>query len=206
VKVLTVRHAVTGYNSDGRLQGSLDVPLGPGGLEQAEKVADALVAAYGTDLTVVTSPLARSSQTADAVARRAGTVAIADERITQRPYGVWEGHTWDEVRAEWPVEYKRRREGYDPAIPGWGASDEVADRVAAAIRERSAQCSEDDVLVLVSHGSAIMLGVARMFGLPLTPSRLGHLPHGAWNELTAGAGVGWRLTRYCVEGRSAETA
>jgi len=198
VRVVAVRHARTGFNSEGRLQGSLDVPLGPDGLAQAELVAEAVVAAYGPRLTVVTSPLARASQTADAIARLAGTVAIADERVTQRAYGVWEGHTWDEVREQWPAEYARRHEGYDPDITGWGASDAVGARVAEALVERCGACGDDDVVVVVSHGSAIMLGVAQLLGLELVPSRLGHLPHGAWNELTLTENVGWRLTRYCV--------
>jgi len=200
VRVVAVRHARTGYNVEGRLQGSLDVPLGPEGLEQAELIAKALVAEYGTRLRVVTSPLARASQTADAIARLAGTVAVADERVTQRSYGAWEGLTWDDVREQWPAEYERRHDGYDPAIPGWGASDEVGARVASALVERCEACADDDVVVVVSHGSAIMLGVAHLMGMPLVPSRLGHLDHGSWNELTLTPEAGWRLTRYCVGG------
>jgi probable phosphoglycerate mutase len=111
---------------------------------------------------------------------------------------VWEGHTWDEVRESWPREYETRREGLDPAIPGWGQSEDVADRVAAGLRETAADAARTGVrtVVIVSHGSAIMLGVARLLGLPLTPSRLGHLPHGAWNEIRWHGGDDWRLRRY----------
>lgn len=200
MRLVTVRHALTGFNAERRLQGSLDVPLGPEGLAQATVVADALVSAYGTGLSVVTSPLARASQTADAIARLAGVAAVPDARLTQRPYGAWEGLTWDEVREQWPSEYERRHEGLDPAIPGWGASDEVGERVAAALASRAALAEPDDVLVAVSHGSAIMLGVAKLLGLRLVPSHLGHLPHGAWNELTWTPGGEWRLARYCVGG------
>lgn len=198
MKLVAVRHARTGYNAEGRLQGSLDVPLGAEGLAQAEDIAHALVAQYGPALTVITSPLARASQTADAVARLVGGVAVADARLTQRAYGAWEGLTWDDVQAEWPTEYERRRAGFDPAIPGWGASEDVADRVAAALREHAAAVPDDAVLVAVSHGSAIMLGVSRLLGLPLEPPRLGHLPHGAFNHLSWHQGADWRLVRYCV--------
>jgi probable phosphoglycerate mutase len=200
MRIVTVRHALTGYNAERRLQGSLDVPLGSDGRAQAVMVADALLTEYGTGLSVVTSPLSRASQTADAIAQLAGVAAIPDVRLTQRPYGAWEGLTWDEVREQWPAEYARRHEGLDPAIPGWGASDEVGERVAAALVTCAERAEADDVVVAVSHGSAIMLGVATLLGLPLVPSRLGHLPHGAWNELTWVRGGQWRLTRYCVGG------
>jgi len=199
--LVLVRHARTGYNTEGRLQGSLDVPLGEDGREQAERVAERVVREYGTSLAVATSPLLRSSQTADAVAALTGVgPAARDERFTQRPYGVWEGHTWDEVRERWPAEYAARRAGLDPAIPGWGQSDDVADRVAAGLGERAADAARKgvEITVIVSHGSAIMLGVSRLLDLPLTPSRLGHLPHGAWNEILWNGGDDWRLERYCV--------
>ena len=196
--LILLRHARTGYNDEGRLQGSLDVPLGADGIAQAAEVAKRVVAEYGTSLTVASSPLQRATGPADALAALASAVTRIDARFTQRPYGVWEGHTWAEVRESWPREYAARHAGLDPAIPGWGASEDVADRVAAGLRDAAADAARTgaQTVVIVSHGSAIMLGVARLLGLPLTPSRLGHLPHGAWNEIRWHGGDDWRLRRY----------
>ena len=196
--LILLRHARTDYNDEGRLQGSLDVPLGEDGIAQAAEVAARVVGEYGTALTVASSPLQRATGTADALAALASTVTRVDARFTQRPYGVWEGHTWAEVRESWPVEYAVRNEGLDPAIPGWGRSEDVADRVAAGLRDAAADAARTGAgtVVIVSHGSAIMLGVARLLGLPLTPSRLGNLPHGAWNEIRWHGGDDWRLRRY----------
>lgn len=208
INLVLLRHARTDYNDEGRLQGSLDVPLGEDGFAQAAEVAARVVGEYGTALTVASSPLQRATGTADALAALAGTSTIVDARFAQRAYGVWEGHTWDEVRAQWPEQYERRHQGLDPAIPGWGDSDEVADRVAAGLRELAAESARAGVetAVIVSHGSAIMLGLARLLGLPLTPSRLGYLPHGAWHELHWRGGDDWRLQRYGVGRRLVETA
>ena len=199
-RLVLLRHARTGYSSEGRLQGSLDVPLSDDGIAQAAEVAARVVGEYGTAVAVASSPLQRATGTADALAALASTLTRVDARFTQRPYGVWEGHTWAEVRDGWPVEYAARHAGLDPAIPGWGASEEVADRVAAGLRETAADAARTGVrtVVIVSHGSAIMLGVARLLGLPLMPSRLGHLPHGAWNEIRWHGGDDWRLRRYCA--------
>ena len=198
--LILLRHARTDYNEEGRLQGSLDVPLGEDGIVQSSEVAKRVVAEYGTALTVASSPLQRATGTADAVAALAGTVTRADARFAQRTYGAWEGHTWAEVREEWPREYERRRQGLDPVIPGWGQSEDVADRVAAGLRDVAAEAARTGArtVVIVSHGSAIMLGVSRLLGLPLVPSRLGYLPHGAWNEVRLHNGEQWRLRRYCA--------
>ena len=199
--LILLRHARTGHNTEGRLQGSLDVPLGEDGLAQAQQVAERVAGEYGKSVAVVTSPLKRSAQTADEVAALIGTgPAERDPRFTQRPYGAWEGYTWDEVRERWPEEYRRRCNGLDPAIPGWGQSEDVADRVAAGLRAWAAEAARAGVetTVIVSHGSAIMLGVSQLLSLPLTPSRLGHLPHGAWNEIRWNGDDDWRLERYRV--------
>jgi len=198
--LILLRHARTDFNTGGRLQGSLDVPLSEDGIAQAFEVAARVVGEYGTSLVVTSSPLQRATGTADALAALAATVTRVDARFTQRPYGVWEGHTWAEVRDGWPVEYAARHEGLEPAIPGWGASEDVADRVAAGLRDAAADAARTGVrtVVIVSHGSAIMLGVARLLRLPLTPSRLGHLPHGAWNEIRWHGGDDWRLKRYAA--------
>ncbi len=206
--LVLLRHARTGFNTEGRLQGSLDVPLSEDGIAQAAAVAKRVVGEYGISLAVASSPLQRATGTAVALAALAGTATLVDARFTQRPYGVWEGLTWDEVRASWPFEYARRHEGLDPAIPGWGQSEDVADRVAAGLRDAAADAARTGAptVVIVSHGSAIMLGLARLLGLPLTPSRLGYLPHGAWNEVRWEGGDDWRLKRYCAGVRSVETA
>ena len=198
--LVLLRHAPTGYNTEGRLQGSLDVPLSADGVEKAAQTAQRVVGEYGTSVTVVSSPLQRATGTADAVAALASTVTVVEPRFTQRPYGAWEGLTWDEVREGWPDESAVRHEGLDPMIAGWGMSQDVSHRVAAGLRETAADAARTGVetVVIVSHGSAIMLGVAGLLGLPLTPSRLGHLPHGAWNELLWQGGDEWRLARYCV--------
>lgn len=198
--LILLRHARTGYNTEGRLQGSLDVPLSEDGIAQAAEVAARVVGEYGTSLAVASSPLQRATGTADALAALAGTATVVDTRFTQRPYGVWEGLTWDEVRESWPREYERRHGGLDAAIPGWGQSEDVANRVAAGLRDAAADAARAGAptVVIVSHGSAIMLGLARLLRLPLTPSRLGHLQHGAWNEIRWQGGDDWRVKRYAA--------
>ena len=108
-RLVLLRHARTGFNSEGRLQGSLDVPLSEDGVAQAAEVAARVVGEYGVSVSVASSPLQRATGTADAVAALASTVTLVDARFTQRPYGAWEGHTWDEVRSQWPLEYAVRR-------------------------------------------------------------------------------------------------
>src|SRR5262245_31169680 len=89
-----LRHAVTGWNEQGRLQGLTDTPLSPAGCS----------AARGWRLPTpvdrwrrMSSPLRRARQTAELV-RPAAPVAI-DSRLREMSFGLWEGRSLVELRA-----------------------------------------------------------------------------------------------------------
>lgn len=188
-----MRHAATDYNVQRRLQGSLDIELGAAGQAQAHRAAQLVTATYGTNLRVVSSPLARARETAEAIAGVSGTQVHVDEAFTQRSYGVWEGLTQDQARLGWPQEYARREAGLEPRIDGWGASAEVAARVAAGMRR---WWDPDHPTVVVSHGGAIQLGVMAILGLELTSRILGTMTHGAWHAVSLGRSGTWHLDAF----------
>ncbi|WP_062388419.1 histidine phosphatase family protein [Demequina iriomotensis] len=190
--LVLMRHGRTAFNAEGRLQGSLDVPLGDQGRADARDAARALVGAYGIPDRIVTSPLLRAADTAAELSAVTGVPARPDSRLTQRSYGAWEGLTWDEVRERWPEGYERRMRGLDPEIAGWGEAPDVAARVAAGLVEA---CEGARLVVAVSHGSAIMLGSLALLGLDVRSQVLGKLPHAHWNVLEGMHGR-WSMVRY----------
>ncbi|WP_062517351.1 histidine phosphatase family protein [Demequina gelatinilytica] len=190
--LVLMRHGRTGFNAEGRLQGSLDVPLGDEGRADARAAAQALAREYGIPDRIVCSPLLRAADTAAELSAVTGVPAKPDARLTQRSYGAWEGLTWDEVRARWPEGYERRMRGLDPDIEGWGGAAEVAERVAEGL---IAACEGARMAVVVSHGSAIMLGSLALLGLDVHSQVLGKLPHAHWNVLEGGPGR-WSMVRY----------
>ncbi len=103
--LFTLRHGVTELNRDQRVSGqTLDVPLLPAGVHQAEAARDRFA---GTPVDVViSSPLARAIQTAEIVTgRRRETIEI-DPLCTERSFGLMEGLTRPEVASRFPeVEY-----------------------------------------------------------------------------------------------------
>jgi len=184
------RHARTEYNADGRLQGSLDVPLGEGGRAQAAGAARRLVDRYGSDLVIVSSPLSRALDTADELAALTGGDVAVDEGFAQRPYGAWEGLTWADVQARWPEQFAARKRGEDPDIPGWGVSADVAARVGAALRDH---WDPEAITVVVSHGSAIQLGLLDVLGLEPLSRVFGSVPHAAWHEVRRVESGAWHV-------------
>lgn len=191
--LVMMRHARTDYNIEKRLQGSLDIELGDLGQAQARAAAELVTTTYGRDVRVVSSPLARARATAQAVADVAGVEVAVDAAFTQRSYGVWEGLTEAEARVGWPEEFARRAAGLEPRIDGWGASANVAARVAAGMRQ---WWDPERPTVVVSHGGAIQLGVMAIFGLEPASRVLGKITHGAWHAVSQGASGAWHLEAF----------
>ncbi|MDN4478378.1 histidine phosphatase family protein [Demequina sp. SYSU T00039] len=198
--LVLLRHGQTEYNAEGRLQGSLDVPLGEHGRNQAAAAARAIVDGYGVPDRIVTSPLSRARDTAAAVGALVPVPVTVDRRLRQRSYGEWEGLTWDEVKLRWPRDYERRLRGEDPQIAGWDVAAEVSARVSEALAEA---CDGARLVVVVSHGSAIMLGSLALLGLDAHATTLGKLPHAHWNVLATAHG-GWSLARYGLSAAAAD--
>src|SRR5262245_23912777 len=112
-----IRHGETSWNAEGRLQGTLDVPLNELGRKQAVhagNILGELLVRDGRDkhtIPFVASPLGRARTTMDLVRKMLdlspGGYAI-DDRLREIGYGEWEGSTLPEVRAKDPELYARR--------------------------------------------------------------------------------------------------
>src|SRR5580700_9870667 len=100
---LLLRHGQTALSAERRFAGRGDIPLTDLGLEQAAAAAARLAQRGGIDL-VLTSPLRRAQQTAQAVADAAGAPLAVAEDLAETDFGSWEGMTFAEVMARWPDE------------------------------------------------------------------------------------------------------
>lgn len=152
-----VRHGETGLNRDGRLQGRVDSELSARGLEQVARLATRLSSWEIT--SVVSSPLARARQTAQAIAAVAGCEVEIDERLIELDYGEWDGLPLSEIPTT------RGRSWFaDPnfAPPGGESLAAVTARVAAFCAERLAG---DGHTIAVSHVSPIKAAVAWALGV-----------------------------------------
>ena len=83
------RHGQTAPNRDGLVLGRADPELTEEGHRQAALLAAAL---GGEPVTaILTSPLLRARQTAEAVGEACGVPVVVDERLVEIDWGAWEG-------------------------------------------------------------------------------------------------------------------
>jgi broad specificity phosphatase PhoE len=83
------RHGQTAPNRDGLVLGRADPELTEEGHRQAQRLAETLA---GEPVTaILTSPLLRARQTAEAVAAACGLPVTVDQRLVEIDWGTWEG-------------------------------------------------------------------------------------------------------------------
>ncbi len=154
-----VRHGESEFNSEGRVQGHLDVPLSELGRRQAAAVATAL-AAEPSEI-IFASPLRRARETADIIAQRLGLVIETDPRLKEINVGIFQGKRRDELPQLYPEEFARwKRDEPDFIIPG-GESRKELERRGLEAFEAIRRSSRREAIV-VAHGRLLIVTMRAM--------------------------------------------
>lgn len=188
------RHGRTAWNASGRVQGQTDVPLDDVGMAQAASAA-ARLASLRPD-RIVSSDLSRAFVTAQALAALSDLDVEIDPRLREMNFGVREGKTMAEAKADHPEEMRQWLAGEDIRMPGAETYADTAARVATAIEEAVDVTGADDTVVFVAHGAAIRVGICAFLGLPQEHWRtLGGFNNCCWAVLQQGR-YGWRIAEW----------
>jgi len=153
--LLLLRHGETKHTRAKRFSGSggLDPSLSEDGRAQAVAAAARLRQLGGVD-ALVTSPLARTRETADVVAAALGLDVRVDEGVAECAFGDWEGLTFAEVQEQDPAALERWLASTSVAPPGGESFDELSARVGRA-RDRLIARYPGQTVVVVTHVSPI---------------------------------------------------
>jgi len=189
VTLVVWRHGLTTYNAERRFQGQSDIPLNEVGRAQAAKAAPYLAALRPS--AIYSSDLSRASGTADALARLTGLPVRLDKDLRERSGGSWEGLTESEIAERYPAE----RATWTPPDGESGAV--VADRASAALERIADEMAGGSLAVVVGHGAALGLAIARLLGVPSEPRVLGPFGNCHWSVLSR-RGTRWRLLEHNV--------
>jgi probable phosphomutase (TIGR03848 family) len=117
---------------------------------------------------VVSSPLERCVQTADAVAAGRDLAVQTDDRLGEARYGDWTGRTIKELSKEplWQVVQQHPSAAVFPGDAGEGLAQTQA-RAVAAVRAWNATLGPGAVWLACSHGDVIKAILADALGLHL---------------------------------------
>lgn len=163
---MTIFHLVRHAQHDrlGRgLAGREDVPLSPAGLAQAERLADRLERERPDILQ--SSPMLRTRQTAEPLARRLGAAVETACAVQEIDFGAWTGRSFEELGRD-PAWHRWNAVRSAARAPGGEAMFEVQSRFVAHLMALHAE-RPDARIALFSHGDPIRAVLAHWLGAPL---------------------------------------
>jgi probable phosphomutase (TIGR03848 family) len=169
--VVLIRHGRTAANTAGILVGrSSGVELDEVGREQAAAVGQRLA---GVPLhAVVTSPLRRCRQTAQAIqsANQADPIVAIEQGLVECGYGEWTGRSMRDLSKE-RLWQSVQHQPSAVRFPGGESMSEMSGRAVSAIRSwdqrLAAERGDDVVWAAVSHGDLIKAVLADALGMHL---------------------------------------
>jgi broad specificity phosphatase PhoE len=160
-RVFLIRHGVTDWHAAKRVLGQRDIPLSAEGLAQAAAVADLLEGVPLAEL--ISSPLSRATQTAEAVGRRFRLDIARDPRLVDFRLGKWTGMTYEEVSAS--PEYQRfLADPLSERIPDGENLGEIRARAVSAVEQAIEDSPSGDAIALVTHAGIIRVVLAHYLG------------------------------------------
>lgn len=195
-RLILWRHGQTGWNADNRVQGQTDIGLSELGLAQARAAAPDL-AALRPDV-IVASDLRRVADTTAPLAELTGLTVSFDQRLRERAYGEWQGHTVTEIQERWPAGFARWRRGEPVGEAGVEDNEDVSKRMIDALVD-AAGLAPGGTIVVGCHGGAARQGAGALLGWPEAAIRtLGGLSNCHWTELWLSPERGWTLVAHNV--------
>jgi len=167
-----VRHGATPANEQRPyvLQGrGIDTSLSNTGQQQAAAVAEFL-ADRPLD-AVISSPMKRARETADAIAQPHQLKASVLDNISECDVGRWEGRDWDSIMQDDAEAYSRFID--DPGIHGYPDGEsyqDVLDRVGTPIDNLLAT-HRGQTVALIAHNIVNRVYLARLMDWPISRAR-----------------------------------
>ncbi|MGE5464779.1 MAG: histidine phosphatase family protein [Syntrophothermus sp.] len=161
-RLYLIRHGATPLSTEDRFSGAANVFLSEEGLAQAERLAIRL--ADDEIAAVYASPLDRTMQTAEAIARHHRLSVLQRDGLREISHGHWEGMTRKEVETQFPDEYSSwEADPFTFAPEGGESGISVLARALPVVREIVVS-HKDKNIVVVSHKATIRLILSSLLG------------------------------------------
>jgi broad specificity phosphatase PhoE len=161
--ITLLRHGESEGNASGVIQGRSDLPLTENGVEQTQNLAQAWKSEGIWFHQIVSSPLKRARQTAEAIAAVLEIPVEFNQVWMERAFGELEGKTLEEVQGQDPsIDF------YDPyRLPAIGAETALDLFIRASQGLQDVLRRPEGSYLVVSHGAILNMALYSALGLSL---------------------------------------
>jgi broad specificity phosphatase PhoE len=147
VQILLIRPGATDFDDQGRIKGTLDLPLSDSGTDQVIRLVHDL---HNVPIDYLyTCPSTAAQQTAEAIAGDHRIKVRRLDELQNLDHGLWQGKRIDEVKQSQPKVYRQLQEHPETVVPPEGepvghAIDRVRQALAWILKKH-----KSDVVALV---------------------------------------------------------
>ena len=165
IVLILIRHGETLWNTQLRMQGSLDSDLTPKGELQINALGE-WIQDVPFDYLYCSDTL-RARKTAEAISKFTGHTLNFDKRLREKNLGIFEGLTSEEARERYPETFQFfKTAGANFVIDQGESTQQLLDRSLQAIEEIR-DSHPQKVAVLVTHGGVVRVLMKHVLGVPL---------------------------------------
>jgi len=163
--LILIRHGETLWNTQLRMQGTLDSDLTPKGESQIRALGE-FMSEVPFDF-LYCSDSGRARKTAEAINKYTGHTLNFDKRLREKNLGIFEGLTSEEARERNPETFQLfKTAGANYVIDQGESTKQLLDRALEAI-ENIRQRHPHKVVVLITHGGVVRVLMKHVLGVPL---------------------------------------
>lgn len=156
LNVMFVRSGATDLDDQGRITGSLDLPLSELGADQTRKLA-AELDKFDVDI-IFSSPSIASQQTAQEISRDGKVKIRVEESLSNLDHGLWHGKSIAELKENQPKLYKQWQEQPETVCPPDGETvDQAKKRLNKFLKKLKKKFKTGLVALVVSEPLACII-------------------------------------------------
>jgi probable phosphoglycerate mutase len=150
VQIVLILPGSTDYDEQGRIQGTLDIPLNAEGSAKVQQIGEEL---KQFDISVIyTAPNQAAWQTGSAIAQTLGTKVKKVDSLKNLDHGLWQGMEIDEIRRKHPKVFRQWQEQPEIICPPEGEMlRDAQERVKTALTKLLRKQKQGTVGLVVSE-------------------------------------------------------
>jgi probable phosphoglycerate mutase len=169
VQLLLIRPGITEYDQQGRVQGTLNIPLCEDGRQEVDAMVDEL---RGKEIAAIYSgPSQSAEQTAESLGQALDLKVKTIEDLENLDHGLWQGMLVADVKAKQPKVYRQWQEQPENVCPPQGETLSAAKQRVSAVIAKLLKKHKMDALIAV------------IVPEPLTSVIRNVVRHDAWGDL-----------------------
>jgi probable phosphoglycerate mutase len=147
-QILLIRAGSSEYDQQGRIQGTLDIPLSEEGRRQVEALVDELNGQPWD--TIYASPSQSAFQTAEMVGARRDVKPKTLDALSNLDHGLWQGMCVEDVKKKHPKVYRQWLEQPETVCPPQGETIRAAEgRIQSAVAKLAKKHKNEGIVALV---------------------------------------------------------